>query len=164
MWGKKKDTNDLKIIEERLNSLYDFCNKNAERVSGLNEKVNSLFEDFNIHREESTNRIKRLNILLNEKLDSIKEDNENILIGISKSFNQKIDNLSEGKPLVQDLLKKIAYLESLKESIDHRRSTNEVISKLTELNDAMLTAAREEKSTDSLEERVNILKWVLGEI
>lgn len=61
------------------------------------------------------------------------------------------------------LLIKIAKLEGIKDAIDHRLSTKEVLNKLGELNDLMLRQDREDKNTDLVMAKIDTLKWIIGD-
>lgn len=96
-------------------------------------------------------------------IKKLKQENELQLIELQKIYNKKLENLNAGRPLIQDLLKKIAYLEGIKEAKIHRRTTEDVIHKLSIINEQMLKNEREEKNIESLKEQVYLLKWILGE-
>lgn len=154
------------IIEELNNKLKEnkeIINNHTTDIEGLKACHRVLLDDFGEYREENNIRMRQLNNLINEKLDFQKEHNEAQLIGLQKAYNLKLDNLSEGKPLVQDLLKKIAHLEGISQSTLNRVKTEDIMNKLSELNDLMLRTEREEKNTDFIKEQVNLLKWILGE-
>lgn len=62
------------------------------------------------------------------------------------------------------LLIKIAKLEGVKDAIEHRRSSKELLNKLNELNEFMLKEEREERDIKVIKSQVELLRWVLGEI
>lgn len=157
-------------LDQRIPGLIKTCETQSQMISSqnvtigeLNKRLQDIENDFVNFREDINNRIKRLNNLILEKLDIQKEDTESLLIGLEKTFSSKINNLSDGKPTVTDLLKKIAKLEAVTDAIEHRRSSEEILGTLNVLNESMLKSGREEKDCSVLKEQIRILRWALGE-
>lgn len=161
MFLKNRDL-DINCLQKDMENQKKESDSKDLIIRGLKIFTDSLSKELSDYRQDSNRRFQNINNLINEKLDYQKEQYEAILIGISKAFNQKIENLSEGKPVVADLLKKIAYLEGIKESSENRKTTQEVTERLSKLNDLMLQMEREERNTESIKDQVDILKWVLG--
>ncbi len=80
--------------------------------------------------------------------------NINVIIGQNVGNNSKIMN---------DLLIKIAKLEGLSDAMEHRRKSSEILDRLNSITEEMLKNDREDKNIDNLKEKINLLKWVLGE-
>lgn len=162
MFGNNQQLN-LQKLEVRINSVCDVVQQQNITVGELTKRIGSLETDYSQFRNEINNRLRSLNNLLDEKLDIQKETTENLLIGLEKAFQAKINTLNKDGSIVTDLLKKIAYLEGITDAIEHRRSTEEVLGTIKVLDEKMLKDDREEKNTDILKEQIKILKWALGE-
>ena len=61
------------------------------------------------------------------------------------------------------LLKKIAYLESIKDCIENRRSTKDIVEKRDFLNKCLMKLDRQDFLYDSVKQQIDLLSWVLGE-
>lgn len=132
-------------------------------IKELKESLKNLECDFINHQEEINSRIRKVNNFIKEKLDIQKEDTESLLIGLAKSFESKINTLSNGKPLVTELLQKIAQLESIKDSVLNRRSTEEILNKIKEIDTQRLASELNDINTKELESELKALKWALGD-
>lgn len=157
-WDKKDTTlvDKLKEQEEKIDS------QNVT-IGELTNKLDSIVSEFNQYRNDSNDRFRKLNNLVDEKLDAQKEDTETLLIRLEKNFENKINSISDDKPLITDLLRKIAALEGIKDAIEHRRSVEEVQGMLKVLEGAMLKDECEERDVSIKKEKIRILRWVLGE-
>lgn len=133
-------------------------------IAEQNKKIEALEESFNQFRQDVNNRFRNTLNLIEERIDIQKESNEALLIGLEKHMSQRIDNISASKTMVTDLLKKIAVLEGVKDSMEHRRNTIEVLKKLKILDEEMLKEDREEKNCSIKKAQVHLLRWILGEI
>lgn len=117
---------------------------------GINEKIEYLNQCIVANTNRIDNFKKEITIKINDF-----EQNINTLI--------KMETKDSSSPVIMDLLRKIAKLEAIKEAVEHRRTSTEIIAKYSELYDLMLKSDREEKDITILKEKLLILKWVLGE-
>lgn len=155
-WSKKED-NRLQ------DDLHIKIGNNSINIAEVRQQVETLQIEFNHYREDVNSRVRVLTNLLNEKLDAQKEELELVLIGLEKSFSNKINNISEGKPIVTDLLRQIAQLQSIKDASESRRSTKDILEKMKEVNDEFLELDLKDKDTREILAKLGILKWILGE-
>lgn len=100
--------------------------------------------------------------LIERKIEVFEGNITNKISGLMTYVNDK----TAYKPVVQDteLLKKLAKLEAVKDAVEHRRSSTEVLAEYARLKEQLLGIGREENGNVRLQERVETLKWVLGEI
>lgn len=159
MWGKK----ELTKADNPLENLNLICGSNTMNIGELKARLDAITKEFDAYREDVNLRFKKLGILLNEKLEANKDDLELTLIGISKSFDSKINVLSDGKPLVTDLLRQIARLEGVRDASEHRRTTEEILSEIARLDDLVKTAEVSDRTDKVSQEHLNALRWALGE-
>lgn len=122
--------------------------KFTEQMDRLETKVDLLNND---------------NLVQNANIENFKNDTNKKIEAFQKDINT-LFSLRENKeaPIITDLLKKIAILEGIQKASINRRTTEDIMHKLEVINDALLKADREDKRTDSLQEQVYLLKWVLG--
>ena len=67
------------------------------------------------------------------------------------------------KSVVTELLRRIAVLEGFKDAIEHRKTTQEVLNRIAEIDSDILKADREDSSdTRDLSAMKNALEWVIG--
>lgn len=160
MWGKKEGSIKQNHVIDNLNIS---IGNNTLNIDEVRKELDDLRFEYTHYREECNERIRKINNLVNEKLDSQKEDFEAILIGLEKKFSQKINNISDGKPVVTDLLRQIAKLEAIRDAIEDRRTTEELLSSLNHLkNNQMDNELQGETSPSDLLVKISTLEWVLG--
>lgn len=155
----KKDNVKQNHVIDNLNLI---VSSNTLNIGNLKKELEDLRFDYTHYREECNERIRKVNNLVNEKLDSQKEDFEAILISIEKKFSQKINNISDGKPIVTDLLRKIAKLEAIRDSDQNRRTTEEVLATLNGLKDQQMNNELTGAKSTGLDTKISILEWILG--
>lgn len=165
MFTKRESIPDYRNQIENINLI---IGTNTVNIGELRQRLLFLEKEFDLYREGVNSRFNKFNNLINEKLDSQKEDVESILIGLSKTFENKLNSISNGSSTVTDLLRKVAILEAIKDSVEHRRSTEEILKKIDSLNKESIGIDVNTKEGISIEaENINkkilILKWALGE-
>lgn len=110
---------------------------------------NNRFNSQDRLLQEHANKINILNIDVSEL-----KVHMNILLG---------NRVGDNKSILNDLLIKIAKLEGIKDAVENRRTSNELLSKLDELNTLLLKNDMEGMDISILTSQISILKWVLGE-
>lgn len=164
MWFKDKSIE--KRLAIHLKTLYaqaEMIGTQNVSIGELRKEISDLMKDFESYREDQNTRNKRVLGLVEDRINTQHEETEILLVNLNKEFSKKIDVLSNGTPLVTELLKKIARLEGISYASEHRRSTEEVLGKLANLDQKMLKEEREEKDITAIKEQVGLLKWVLGD-
>lgn len=111
-----------------------------DRHAGM---IHDLENDKELFKQEIRESIKAI------------EQNINALTSI-----ESVDSVS---PTIMSLLKKIAKLEGVKDAIEHRKTSEEVLERYKQLNNLKLKLEREEKDVNMVNSQLEILKWVLGE-
>lgn len=160
----------IKSNNEVIDKLKNFVNELSAKINTLSKQSEENSRDIRLLNEESLEfreavnlRIRKVNGLVSEKLDSQKEDTEALLIGLEKTFQNKLNTLSDGKPLVTELLKRIAHLESIKDAITSRRSTEDILAKIGEVDAKRLDDEINERPTADSEHELKVLRWALGD-
>lgn len=155
----------LETIKQQASSIDNanlIIGSHTVSIGELKCRLSELREEYENYRSEANLRIKKLNILVEEKMDSQKEDIENLLIGLERTFENKINTISNGKETVTNLLRKIAELESLKDAVDHRRSSKCILEKENELNQKILNKDLLDGTDYEAKIKLQCLEWVLG--
>lgn len=98
---------------------------------------------------------KQLLNLIEQKIEVFEGNIDNKMSGLMCYVQEKTTQVVTGKSKDVALLKKLAQLEELKDAIDHRRSTEEIVKKRNDF----LKKDRTTKVTETL----HILNWVIGE-
>ena len=135
--------------------------ESKEDITLLTDKLIAIDEwkaDLSI---ECTREIQRVN----EKVNSFSSELDEKIYGINKLMDLKVANLGDEdkKKAMLTLLSKISKMEEIKESAEHRRSTQELLDKLSELKDRFSEYDRKDVSTTAVKAQLDIINWVLGE-
>lgn len=163
MFWNKEDKR-ISNIEKAIKFQEEKIDSQNVTIGELVGRVDSTISEFNQYRNDSNDRSRKLNNLVNEKLDGQKESTEALLIRLERVFEDKINTISSGAPLITDLLRKIAVLEGVKDAIEHRRSTEEVLGTINVIDESMLKDQREEKDISVKQKQIKLLRWVLGDV
>lgn len=160
------------ISDKRMNAITKEMNDRIDEAVVAAEKANMLFEMLdksvlNLSIETIEDKLR----LLNEKtkkevfetLTRFEDSIDIKIVGLFKEVDNKILDKHGDTANTVSLLKKIAKLENLKEKIEHRKPTQEVLELLNSYKDKILKADRNDEKSQDYETAVKILKWVLGE-
>lgn len=139
----------------------------AEALKKKNEEILLLQKDIEVLSIEKNELQKRLNREISKvdaKIMTLEKDTDEKIYGVFKSIDLKITNATheEKKKTVVDLMSRIAELEGLKDAIEHRRSTAEVIEKKKKAEELVSKLDREDQPTVGVKAQIKIIEWVLG--
>ena len=85
------------------------------------------------------------------------------ITGLYHSLDERISHGNGNGRAYIGVMKKLAQLEDVKDAVEHRRSSQELIQKRDELKKQLVDLHREGKDTSSIEIEYNIIKWVLND-
>ena len=85
------------------------------------------------------------------------------IVGLFSSVDEKISKGNGAVRATSNLLKKIAVLEGVKEAVESRRLTPEILAKREDYRKELLAMDREDKNFDRFQDALLLLNWVLGE-
>ena len=127
-------------------------NIHIDRINDFMSKLDGTWLTWN---EE------RLNKVINNWLSEFRAEIDEKILGTHKYVNEKVAIATGSRENTVELMRKIAVLEGVAESIQGVRPLNEIIAK----KDEYLTKISNNGDTNSkqYETVVNTLKWVLGE-
>lgn len=111
-------------------------------------------------------RVKKVAAYFHDAMKSSEDSVKDRIAGVLKHVSHKIELLLGDKDktaMVNDLLKRIAYLEDVKEAEGKMRSSEEILGTLHGLNKKAMALDSQDKKDPILSEQINILLWVLGE-
>ena len=129
----------LKVLEEALIG--------AKR--DLNGNDISLLKDVEVYKEENNLRIRKLNNFLDDRTAFMRENFDQQMAGLTKYVESRLIEVGD-KEVVPGLLRKIAALESIKETVKNRRTTEEIRKKLSSLKEKRLRDDCKDKRPDPL--------------
>src|SRR3990167_9385912 len=124
----------LKALEEAL--------VGAKR--DLNGNDISLLKDVEVYKEENNLRIRKLNNFLDDRTAFMRENFDQQMAGLTKYVESRLIEVGD-KEVVPGLLRKIAALESIKETVKNRRTTEEIRKKLSSLKEKRLRRSEERR-------------------
>jgi len=158
---------DLKSgLESLTNSLNSADLSHEDKRNELSKSLNDLlarldlrvneFEDFKTQMDAGIISLTKTKLLqlIEQKIEVFEGNINNKMSGLMIYVNDKTSG-DRGQVYDVNLLKKLARLEGIKDSIDHRRSTEEVIS----IRDNLLKNKNDDIRQEAM---INTLEWILG--
>lgn len=151
-------------VEKELNKI-----RASQRSTDL--LVNTMSSEFGGYRNSlvSTNKAivqsqDDMNVVVDNKLDLLRGELDDKVVGMYRTIDEKVAQGNGNTRVVADLLRKIAKLQDVKDSIETRRSTEMVLDRIAQHKKLMLE--EEKNDVNNLQRRSDIIKtleWVLGE-
>jgi len=174
-----------KISSSYTKHAYDIDKKTETVESSVKiseeKQLNHLDAELKKFRNHYINIIKYFEVDVNnvkkslEEMQSLKEDVKEINVKAQDvtvaSVNERLNNFMDdvNKKLIvkksgkkTDVLKRLALLEGVKDSIDHRKSSKEVLKQLEEAKLILMGLERVGDNPIEARAKVEILEWILG--
>ena len=157
---KEVSSLSLKVLEDvkvRLDDIHNSQRKFQQEVcKEVNDRLRVIEGDVKPQLQVVVdNVIQRLEVSENNVDDKI--------MGLYKSLDEKISSGNGNGRAYIGVMKRLAQLEDVKDAVEHRRSSQELIQKRDELKKQLVDLHREGKDTSSIEIEYNIIKWVLND-
>jgi hypothetical protein len=133
-------------------SIYSVIQKQDDRITELNDRIKN-FEEIKSRMDDGIIMMtqKKLLSLIEQKIESFEGNIENKMSGLMIYVNDKLSFKNHAPDT--ELLKKLARLEELKDAIEHRRSTEDILKKRDELKSC---------SSYDTSKCLEIIDWILG--
>lgn len=122
--------------------------------------IELLKEDFNILMKKWSIGFERK---VNDRMDILEGTVDEKIVGLYKRVEERLANNNGNNRTIAGFLRRIAILENLKDKQEHRRSVQELLDMKERLHQEALKLDREEKNYFMALEKIELLKWVLGE-
>lgn len=165
----------VEILKKLISQRDDLVKLKAENIeehaSIRNEVSDALllimdrFKNIEIAKadiQELSNHRSEMHRVLLAGIDTLNQDIAVKISGLMQYVRDKLSNVKAGGDQDVELLKKLAKLEDIKDSIEHRRSTEEIVSEIESLKQELASADRDNFNVDKINYKISILKWVLG--
>lgn len=170
-------TANLSLISDKVDRLDDLLNSELSLLKGrigndrsenerefllLKKNVSSVVDKISKIDDEVLGMTKnQLLRILDMKLDAYRGDIDGKISGLMVYVKDRVAASMSTDDNVE-ILKKIARLEDLKDSIEHRRSTEQVIEERKRLILLLSSLNREDSNLVAVAAKVEILDWILG--
>lgn len=86
------------------------------------------------------------------------------LTGLYSSLDERISKGNGNGRAYIGVMKRLAQLEDVKDAVEHRRSSAELIQRRDELKRQLLDSHREGKSTGEVQIELNTIQWVINDV
>jgi phage shock protein A len=151
-------------IQKKLDEMEGVQKHLDQKMAGCLAEVNSFRAWINkldtgligMTKEDVENLVKN-------KLVIFEGDVDDKLIGTFRSIDEKISNGNGHARGTASLMKKMARLEDVKDKVENRKSTKEIMEFLEEHKEKALKEDKSEKDITSRSLIIQTLQWVLGE-
>lgn len=182
-WKKEPQTNlrcDFEALKETVGELSEKL-KSLELAASIDRKGTDLKTDiFNVElktiREniisintveaQIDTRLKKVTAYFHDAMQVAEATVSDRFAGVLKHITQKMELLlgdGDKTKMINELLRRIAYLEGVKEAEGNMRTPEEILGTLHALNTKAMAFDREDKTDPILNEQIKMLHWVLGE-
>ena len=145
-------------IENKFQSeLSEEKNSREIQFMAIQNRLDSLDKTVaSMTLEQLENFIKNKYILFENTVDDK-------LVGLYRSVDEKIAKGNGHVKATAGLLKRIAFLEGVKDASEHRRSTKDIMDKVDFYKAKISALDRSDNNYGRYEDALNILQWVLGD-
>jgi hypothetical protein len=149
----------LKVLEDVKVRLDDIHNSQRKFQQEVCKEVNDRLKVI----EDSIKP--QLNTLVDsvEQRLAICEGNlDDKITGLYKSFDERISQGNGNGRAFVGVMKRLAQLEDVKDAVEHRRTSQELIQRRDELKKMLVDAHREGHDISSMQIELNTILWVMG--
>ena len=140
----------LTHFDRKVGDIQSQVDKLNQRLDAIDETILSMTK--NDLDKFMTNRLVMFEGSIDDKI-----------VGLFRTVDEKISNGNGNVKATTSLLRRIAVLEGIKDAVEHRRPTGELIERLEGYRKQLLQLDRTDGSYSRYQDAINILNWVLGE-
>ena len=159
----KSETSDLSVkvledVKSRLNVIEDsqrtfqqnICKELNDRLSLVENGIQPRFEV--------------LEGKVNQSIAVAEGNVDDKLAGLYSSLDDRISKGNGNGRAYVGVMKRLAQLEDVKDAVEHRRSSVELVQRRDELKRSLVDLYREGKQTDSVQIELNTIQWVINDV
>ena len=107
-------------------------------------------------------RLEAIEGLVGQRIAIAEGNVDDKITGLYHSLDERISKGNGNGRAYIGVMKKLAQLEDVKDTVEHRRSSQELIQKRDELKKQLVDAHREGKDTGNMQIELSTIIWVIG--
>lgn len=160
--GKKIDKINEDIIVQKdeiyksIETIPEEMKEQARRIAKF-EEIKQRMDDGIILMTKP-----ELNKFIGNRLDIFEGGIDDKMVGLYHTVDERLASKNGKVKATAELMKKIARLEGIKDAVEHRLPTEEILKKVDEYKNKMMDLDRSGSAYNRFQDALNILTWVLG--
>ena len=159
----KSETSDLSVkvlddVKSRLNFI------EASQRTFQQNICKELNDRLEVVEKGIQPRFQSLEDIVSHKMTVVENNIDDKLTGLYSSLDERISKGNGNGRAYVGVMKRLAQLEDVKDAVEHRRSSLELVNRRDELKRMLVDLYREGKQTDSVQVELNTIQWVINDV
>ena len=159
----KSETSDLSVkvlddVKSRLNVI-----ETSQRIFQQNI-CKELNDRLDVVENGIQPRFKSLEDNVIQKMNIVEGNVDDKLFGLYSSLDERISKGNGNGRAYVGVMKRLAQLEDVKDAVEHRRSSVDLVQRRDELKRMLVDLYREGKNTSEVQVELNTIQWVINDV